>query len=405
MKKKFEKMMARPWAAYTFAACCAVLLYLALSHFYVITAGFAALWKLLSPVFIGIVVAYLLNPISDIFEFKVFRKVKNRSAAHFWSVVLTVLCFVLFLAVLLLALIPPLVQSVSKLISNWDNYTDKLQELLEKAIAFAQSKNITLDVSNISTLIDNGMNTLKDWLVENYKTILSKVGSVGTSVSNYAVGIVFGVCFLFVEKTLVSFLKKIRTALFKKGRLDRNNDLLKRCHNVFIRYLGCTLLDAVIMGVGAFIFALIMRMPYAGLIAVVVGVTNVIPTIGPMIGAVIAMFFLVLDKPVNALWFFIFSCLWQTVDGLIIKPRLFKGSLGIPAVWTLVLIILGGKIAGMLGILLAIPLAAILVILYHETVEPKLNKRIDKLHSENTSTPADSIAIPNPDGPPDDQQE
>ena len=151
---------------------------------------------------------------------------------------------------------------------------------------------------------------------------------------------------------------------------------------MFIRYVGCTLLDALIISLGTLLFALIMRLPYAGLIAVVVGVTNIIPTFGPMIGSAISIFFLILDNPMNALWFFIFSCIWQAVDGMIIKPRLFKGSLGIPAVWTLVLIILGGKIAGMLGILLAIPLGAILAILYQETVEPRLKQRIKKLNAE-----------------------
>ena len=125
-----------------------------------------------------------------------------------------------------------------------------------------------------------------------------------------------------------------------------------------------------------------MGMPYAGLIAVMCALTNIIPTVGPMIGSAIGIFFLILDKPLNALWFFIFSCIWQSIDGMIIKPRLFKGSLGIPAVWTLVLIVLGGKVAGMLGILLAIPLAAIFVIFYQEVISPRIERRIAKVNAE-----------------------
>ena len=170
--------------------------------------------------------------------------------------------------------------------------------------------------------------------------------------------------------------------LFKKERLERNNELWRRFHRVFIRYVGCTLLDALIIGAGTLIFTLIMGMPYAGLIAVMCGLTNIIPTIGPMIGNAIGVFFLILDKPLNALWFFIFCCVWQSIDGMIIKPRLFKGSLGIPAVWTLVLIILGGKLAGMLGILLAIPMAAILVIFYQEVISSRIDRRIAKLNGE-----------------------
>ena len=142
--------------------------------------------------------------------------------------------------------------------------------------------------------------------------------------------------------------------------------------------------NELIIAVGVLIFTIVMGMPYAGLIAVVCGLTNIIPTVGPMIGGAIGIFFLILDKPINALWFFIFICLWQSVDGMIIKPRLFKGSLGIPAVWTMVLIILGGKVAGMLGILLAIPLAAIVVIFYKEVISPRIERRIAKVNADDS---------------------
>ncbi len=381
--KSFGKLLEKKWAAYTMATCSAVCLYLLLNNLPVFFGWLSALWKFLSPVVIGVVVAYLLNPISDFFEFKVFHKMKKPGAAHGWSVVMTVLCFVLFLTVILIAFIPSLIKSVSKLISNWDEYYTKLAALLDRVLLFAQEKNIKIDTETISQWVDNSMNSVVELLKNNVKNILTALGNIGTSVSNFAIGILFGICFLVSEKSLVQVIAKIRALLFKKETLERNNDLWRRCHKVFIRYVGCTLLDAVIIGVGTFIFCLIMRFPYAGLIAVVVGLTNIIPTFGPMIGNVIGCFFLILDKPLNALIFFIFMCVWQSIDGMIIKPRLFKGSLGIPAVWTLVLIILGGKIGGMLGIILAIPLAAILVILYQETVEPRVEKRIRKINSGN----------------------
>ncbi len=381
--KKFEHYLEKPWAAYAFGTCSAVVLYLLLSNLSLFGGWISSVWKLLSPVVLGVIVAYLLNPISDFFEFKVLKKMKKPGTAHLWSVILTVVCFVMFLAVLLVALIPSLVQSVTKLISNWNSYTAKLMQLLDKIVAFAAERNIRIDLTSVTPWIDNSMSKLVDLLKNNVNTILGTLSSVGSSVSNVAIGLLFGVCFLVAEKTLVGFLTNIRAAIFKKERLERNNQLWRRFHSVFIRYVGCTLLDALIIGVGTFIFALIMRLPYAGLIAVVVGLTNIIPTFGPMIGSAIGIFFLILDKPLNALWFFIFICIWQSVDGMIIKPRLFKGSLGIPAVWTLVLIILGGKVAGMLGILLAIPIGAILVILYKETVEPKLKNHIQRINSEN----------------------
>ena len=198
-------------------------------------------------------------------------------------------------------------------------------------------------------------------------------------------GIIFGFRFLGAKKTLLKFLDKIRRALHTNETIERNNQLFGRCHKIFVRYVGCTLLDACIVGVATLIFMLIMGMPYAPLIAVVVALTNIIPTFGPMIGSAIGIFFLILENPMQALWFFIFSCILQSIDGMVIKPRLFSNSLGIPAVWTLVLIILGGKIAGMLGIILAIPFAAIFVIIYQETIEPRLEKRTMKLNGESAA--------------------
>lgn len=386
MVKRFKVLLSRPWAAYAFATWSAVILYMLLNNLPLITGWLSSIWKLLSPVVIGIIVAYLMNPVSDFFEFRVFKKLKKPSVAHLWAVIMTVACLVLFLAILLIALIPSLAKSVSKLISDWDDYMYKAQEVIAKLSAFAASKNINLDLSKLSEMVDNGMTELVGWLKGNSKTILSTLGSVGSSVTNFAVGVLFGVCFLVAEKSLVNLLGKVRAMFFKKERLERNNELWRRFHEVFIRYVACTLLDALIIGVGVLIFTLVMGMPYAGLIAVMCGLTNIIPTFGPMIGSAIGIFFLILDKPLNALWFFIFSCIWQSIDGMIIKPRLFKGSLGIPAVWTLVLIVLGGKVAGMLGILLAIPLAAIFVIFYQEVISPRIERRIAKVNGEEPTS-------------------
>ncbi len=175
-------------------------------------------------------------------------------------------------------------------------------------------------------------------------------------------------------------LKKIRCALWKEEKLERHDKLLNHCNSIFIRYAGCTLLDALIIGTLTLVFLLIMRIPYAPLIASIAAITNILPTFGPMIGTGVGVFFLVLDKPLNALIFFIFMCVLQALDGMLLKPILFKDSLGIPAAWTLVLIIIGGKIAGIIGILLSIPFGAIFTIVYRETILPALENRRDQIN-------------------------
>lgn len=380
---KFRSYLVKPWFAYTFAACSAVLLYIVLSNLPSVGQAIRSALAFLSPVIIGIITAYLLSPVSDFFEKKLFKKIKKDSGRHTAGVIMTLVCFILILVLLLIALIPSLVKSVSKIASNWDSYMVTLEGLFSEAEKLAQKIGININVANLSSLIEGALDKLVDFVKNNTNSIMKTAGSIGTGITNAAVGLVFGFCFLGAKKTILDFLFKVRYAFTKKEKAESNDRIWKSCHSVFMRYFGCTLFDALIVGIATLILMLIFRLPYAPLIAVIVAVTNIIPTVGPIIGGALGAFFLVIDKPINALWFIIIACVTQFFDAFLIKPKLFKGSLGIPAVWTLVLIILGGKIGGMLGVILAIPIAAILVILYDEILLPKLEKRTEKINRKD----------------------
>lgn len=379
--RKLKSLLKKPWAAYTFAACCAVLLYVVLSHWTAVWSGVKSFLSAASPIIIGLVIAYLLSPIARFFKTKLFRKIKKDSARHTAGVIMTLICFVLLLALLLLALIPSLVQSIGKLVDNWPDYIEKIDDLLVKVSALLQGWGIAFNVSSLSGLVDQYMDNVMELIKNNSDAILNALGNIGTGIANFAVGVVFGFCFLETEKLIISVTRRLRLLVETKERFESHNTLLNRCNNIFLRYVGCTLLDALIIGVVTLVFNLIAKVPYAPLIAVVVGITNIVPTFGPIVGGAIGCFFIVLESPIKALLFLVFICVIQAVDGTIIKPRLFSGSLGISGVWTLVLIIIGGKIAGVLGIVLAIPLAAMFVIVYQETIVPRMDKRY---HSLNT---------------------
>lgn len=381
--KKFKSYLAKPWFAYTFSLCVAVLFFVFISNLPSVAHALKAALVFLTPIIIGIIAAYLLNPVSNFFENKLFKKMKTDSGRHTAGVILTLVFMVLVLALILVALIPSLVQSISKLITNWDSYMLKLDGLFVKVEELLKKIGINLSVTNISSLVNGLLEKLIDFVKKNSKSVLNTAGSIGTGILNIAVGLVFGFCFLAAKKTLVGVIMKIRYAFTTKEKAEKNDVIWKSCHEIFLSYFGCTLLDAFIVGIATLIFMLVFKLPYAPLIALIVAITNIIPSVGPIIGGALGAFFLVLDKPINALWFIIFACIIQLLDALVIKPKLFKGSLGIPAIWTLVLIILGGKVAGMLGILLAIPVAAIIVIIYNEVLAPKLEQRTERINIKN----------------------
>lgn len=373
--KKIGHFLSKRSAFYVTVILAVFVLFVLFDRTDVLKKAFGSVWDIMSPVVIGVVVAYLFNPLSMFFERTLFKKVKKESSRHLWGVVLTIVCTLLVVALLLLALIPSLVISFTKLFSNWDVYTSKVQSLVTRLSAFTAAHKINIDFSGIQNLVDNSMERILDFFKNNYKNILQKAGEIGTGISNYAIGILFGFCFLFAKSTILKIIDKTRRSIFKESVLKRHNEVLERCHRVFIRYVGCTLLDALIIGIATLIFSLCTSVPYAPLIAVVVAITNIVPTFGPLIGASVGVFFIILESPIKALIFLVFIVVVQSLDGMVIKPKLFSGSLGIPAVWTLVMIILSGRVAGVMGIILSIPILAILEIIYKETTEPYLEKR------------------------------
>jgi predicted PurR-regulated permease PerM len=167
----------------------------------------------------------------------------------------------------------------------------------------------------------------------------------------------------------------------KDERYNKWADCLNRCNKILIRYIGVDVVDGIVVGVVNFLFMIIMRMPYAALISVIVGITNLAPTFGPIVGAVIGAFILVLVNPWHALWFLIFTIILQTIDGYILKPRLFGESLGVSALMVLISIIIGGRLFGVIGILFAIPFAAIIDFVWKDYVIKKLEERKAKRYN------------------------
>ena len=387
--KRFKKFLEKPWSSYTIATCSAVVLYLLLTHLPIMFNGVKWFLSLMSPVIIGAIVAYILNPLANFFENRVFKKVKKPSLKHTLAVLMVVVVVIVILTLLLVLLIPSLISSIRGLIENRNEYILKVSTFLSKF----SIGSLKLDVDSLTEKLNDGINTLLNTAYENLSVILSTVLTVGSSVINFAMGIIFGICFLLGKSTILGVIKNIRHTYMTDERYDKNDAFWSSCHEIFTQYFSCTLMDAFIIGVANAILMAVFGMPNIALISVVVGVTNIIPTFGPIIGAVIGAFLLILDKPSYALIFIIITLVLQTLDAMVIKPRLFSNSLGLPAIWTIVAITLGGKLAGIGGIILSIPVAAIFTILYKQTITPMMEKRKEKINAnkKEEDAPPDEV--------------
>ena len=332
---------------------------------------------ILSPIIIGLVLAYVIDPIAKFFENHVFQRLKKEKLRRTLSAIIALVLVLAMVSLFIGTLIPSLIGSVSMLIANADVYDAGIEDFIEQINSLGHSFGFGLNI-DLPSMVSSLKDYLTDFisnLAENLSSVLNTTKNIGNTLINVVIGVILAVYFLFGKQYLLTGLGRLRRALYTPETYENHNRFWRRCHDIFTQYIGCNLIDALIVGVSNAIFMLIIGMPYVSLISFAVGLTNLIPTFGPVIGAVIGAFVLVLVKPSYAMWFLIFTVAIQILDAYVIKPKLFSSSFGIPAVWTLIAITIGGKLFGILGVLLAIPFAAVIAFVYDERFIPWLQKK------------------------------
>ena len=296
------------------------------------------------------------------------------------SVAVSMLFLVLLLMLLMLMLIPQLIESISLLIGNMDGYIRTLNGLI--ANWSIMGIDVSTQLNELMASSEDLIQTGTQLLTSSLKNILATSRGIGKNILNVLLALILSVYLLAAKDPIKQGSKRLLKASMSDWWYDHVVTFLKRCNNILVRYIIFSILDAVIVGGANAIFMGAVGMQYVGLISVVVGVTNLIPSFGPIIGAVIGGFILLLVNPWHALMFLGFTAVLQTLDGYVIKPKLFGDSLGVSGFLILTAIIVFGNIFGIIGILLAIPLAAIIDFTYEEYFLPHLEARKARLVAE-----------------------
>jgi predicted PurR-regulated permease PerM len=299
-------------------------------------------------------------------------------------VVLALITILAVIVLLFVAMIPQLGESIATLMGNMDGYLDALEAFLVDAANGGANLTIfgfSLDSSTLINLGASAVGKIEKYFSENMGNLASTTSNIGKGILDVVLGLILAIYFLMDKKRTTTNCARLMQLLMSNERYAGVSTYLDRCNSIIIKYISVDLIDGIIVGVVNYIFMLIMGMPYAALISVVVGVTNMIPTFGPIIGAVIGGFILVLINPWHALWFLVFTVAIQTIDGYILKPKLFGDSLGVSALMILIFIILGGRLFGVIGILVAIPAAAIVDFTWRDFVIKRLEERHAKRYN------------------------
>ncbi|MBR2189400.1 MAG: AI-2E family transporter [Eubacterium sp.] len=381
---KFKAWLKTKFGPYTVAACTAILFYVILTHLGSIFDGVRSFLHLFSPVFIGIIIAYVMDPLVRLFQRTLFSRVKKESMKRSLSILVTVLVVIAGFALLIVALVPQLISSIMNIANNFNSYVGSLERWISGiASRFSSDK---VDWSSITDASNQILDRIGEILPQLVNRLINTSFSIGTGFLNGVIAFILAIYFLMDKARLLDGCSWLLSFVIKESHYESARQFLSRCNEILVRYVICDLLDGLIVGLANFIFMKAGNMPYAVLISVIVGITNLAPTFGPIIGGFIGGFILILISPWQTLWFVIFTVILQTVDGYIVKPRLFGGTFGVSSLWILVCIILGGRMFGVAGILIAIPFAAIFDYIIRDYLTPWLQRRDDEKEASDERT-------------------
>ena len=360
-----------------------IILYLGLSNGAVILAIVKKLFAVIAPLILGLALAFIINVPLKVFEGlwkKIFKKAKTNKNEKFKRPVCLVLSILLFGAAIfaiLFMIIPELITTGEGLVANLPEYIAGLNEWWQKVVDFAAKRGAELP--EISLSADKISETIGNFINDNKNTVFDKTIGITTSIFSGVIDAVLALSFsiyILAQKEKIAYrIKRITYAFNKEETADKMVDFAKRTNLTFTKFITGQFIEAVIIGILCFIGMKIFRMPYASIISVLVGVTALIPMFGAFIGTIIGAFLILLVSPIKALWFVIFIIVLQQLEGNLIYPKVVGNSVGLPGILVLVAVTVGGKLFGVPGMLIGVPLCAVLYCLLKEVVEVRLEKK------------------------------
>lgn len=330
------------------------------------------LYSLISPFVIGLCIAYVVNVIMRPIErlwMKLLSKCKGKWVEKMKRPICLLLSILLVIGIILAVIfiiMPELSDSVSSLVSMVPSYVSEVESWWE-ALALRLDK-YGVELPQFSFDTDKFIQILKDGGTAVLNTTLSATTSIVTAVINIVLALAFSIYVLAQKETLKRQSKKVLAKLMKPEKMQKLLDMLDLINRTFTNFITGQLTEAVIIGVLCFIGMSIFRMPYAPAISVLVGFTALIPVFGAFIGTAIGAFLILLVKPIQAVWFVVFIIVLQQFEGNLIYPKVVGKSVGLPGVWVLVAVTIGGNAMGVVGMLISVPLCSVLYVVARNAV-------------------------------------
>lgn len=399
--RKYEQI-----ALYAIVSIALVILFYSIIHrFDVVRDAVNYALGILSPFVYGFIFAYLANPVMTFFEKHVFRFTeKHRRLLRMkrgLSVTLTVLVITLLIFLFFILLIPQITNSYDDLQKQIGGYLASAQKWADSLISNFPLLNGRF--KSLSELLDLAEIKAKlSELISNSYSILSTAvggaityaGALVVELKNIFLGVILAIYFLLAKERLCAQIKKILSSVLSERHFLNLYNLARHSDRSFGQFIRGKLLDSLIIGLLTFVVLWIFKFPFYPLIAVLVGVTNIIPLFGPFIGAIPSGFLILIVEPAKLIWFIVIIVIIQQLDGNLIGPKIIGNVTGLSAMWIVISITLFGSLFGVPGMLIAVPATSVIYAIVREATESRL-KKLKKPHETSYyySYPSDS-ALP-----------
>ena len=383
MKVEWTKSMTKRVLVYIVAGIGILAAYFILINLKRVSGIFSSVSGILRPFIIAAIFAYIVNGPMMFFE-RLFGRLtdKKKPRPVLKRVLAIIAAWVASLAVLVLffvIIVPDVKISITTLINNLPSYFESL-----KAFIVALAEKYQLDISYLNSFMNfqvtaDGIMEIIDKYSDALIPQLANIANISVQICSFIadviIAIIISVYLLFSKETLIAQLKKVLYALFSRKLADVSVRVARETHRTFSGFINGKLLDSLIIGILCFIGMSILKFEYALLISFIVGVTNVIPFFGPMFGAVPSVLLLLMIDPWHALWFAVFIFALQQLDGNVIGPKILGDSTGLPALWVMFAILVGGALWGVAGMFVGVPLFAVIYRFSKEIFENLLKKK------------------------------
>lgn len=356
-----------------------LLLYLCITYWSAISGLISAIFSAALPLILGSVIAYVINILMSFYEKHYFPKsiksgvIKSRRTVCMIGAFVTL---VLIVAALGALVVPELVSCGEVLVAKVPGALDTLVAWVEKNEIVSEELIATLQQIDWEETLNQLLSLLSTGASDIMGTAVNILSSFVSGIVTFVLALIFSLYVLTGKEKLGVQFDKLMKRYMKEKVYDKTKYVLSVVNDCFHRYIVGQCTEAVILGVLCALGMMILRLPYAGMIGALVAFTALIPVAGAYIGAGVGAFMILTESPMQALIFLIFIVVLQQVEGNVIYPRVVGSSMGLPAIWVLAAVTIGGGVMGILGMLLGVPIAAALYRLIKEDVNKIDTKKV-----------------------------